>query len=83
MASLGDIYNKVEWLADRISLDQDAIFFAIEEFGTVHGLDFELPPSEAHISWTREVRGVEKGCFHLAFLSYSLRFPLPSLSWNC
>ena len=46
------------------------------EFGTVYDLAFKLSSSEVHISWTRKVEGVEEGYFHLASLSYGLRFPL-------
>ena len=51
-------------------------FFAVGESGIIHGLAFELLPPEAYISWTFEVNNLEKGCFHLAFLSCGLKFPL-------
>ena len=77
MASLGDIWDEAGWLADRISLNQYTTYLAMGKSGTIHGLAFELPPSEAHISWTCEVDGVEEGYFHLASLLCGLRFPFP------
>ena len=76
MASLVSIWDEIDCLADRILLDQYATALAVGKSSVIHNLAFELPPPTAYISWTREVGGVEDGCFHLASLANSLRFLL-------
>ena len=75
MGSLVDVWDEVGWVADRVPLDQYSTFFIVERFSMIHGLVFELLPSEAHINWTHEVGDVEEGCFHLASIASGLRFP--------
>ena len=75
MASLVGIWDETGWLADRIPLDCFATFSTTRESGVIHGLAFELPSLKAHISWMREVDGVEESCFHLVSLASELRFP--------
>ena len=73
MANFGEIWDETGWLADIISLNQYSTYLTIREFEIIHGLVFELPSLEVHISWTHEVDGVEEGCFHLASLSCGLK----------
>ena len=68
MANLANIRDSKGWLANRIVLDRHATYLIIGDFGTIHGLSFDLPPSEAQINRAYEEDGVEEGHFHVASL---------------